>query len=105
MANVSELTARNFEEETAQGLALVDFWAPWCMPCLMQGPILERVAAGIDGKARVAKVNVDDHPSLANRFSVEGIPTILLLKDGEVRQRFVGVQDEATLTAAIESYV
>lgn len=100
---IQELTAEDFGRETAQGLTLVDFWAPWCMPCLMQGPILERVAARIDGKARIAKINVDEHPTLADRFSIEGIPTMLLLKEGAVQQRFVGVQDEDTLVVAIES--
>ena len=104
-ATVSELNVAEFENATAQGLTLVDFWAPWCMPCVMQGPIIEQVAQrDWGGAVRVAKVNVDEHPALAERFSIEGIPTLLLLRDGEVVQRFLGAQSEETLVNAIEYF-
>jgi thioredoxin 1 len=96
-----ELTRENFDEAILDGVVLVDFWAEWCAPCRMQGPILDRVAAAADGRARVAKVNVDRSPGVAARFAVHAIPTLVLLKDGREAQRFVGVQPETVLLSAI----
>jgi len=82
---------------------MVDFWAPWCGPCQVQGPILDQVAEKIGNRATIAKVNVDDSPAPAARFGVRGIPTLIVFKDGEVVQQFIGVQQEATLINAIET--
>lgn len=98
-----ELTDSQFAEATKVGLVLVDFWAPWCGPCQMQTPILEKLAGQIGGKARIGKVNVDEHGATAGKFGVQSIPTLILLKDGQEIKRFVGLQNEATLTAAIDS--
>ena len=102
MADVVELTDSTFDSETEKGVALVDFWAPWCGPCKMQHPVLERVAKTLAGRAMIAKVNVDAEGSTAGRFGVQSIPTMILLKDGEEVQRFVGLTDEAKLVTAIE---
>jgi thioredoxin 1 len=98
-----ELTDVDFAEAVGSGVTLVDFWAPWCGPCQMQGPIVEQVAGKVAGRAKVAKVNVDDAVQAASRHGIRSIPTLIVFKDGEVVNQFVGVQSEAQLVAAIES--
>lgn len=98
-----ELTPDTFQETIATGVTLVDFWAPWCGPCQMQIPILGKVAETIGDRAMIAKVNVDDCPAPAAQFGVQGIPTLILFKDGKEVNRFVGVQQENTLLSAIET--
>jgi len=105
MKNIIELTEQNFDAEVlnAAGPVLVDFWAPWCGPCKMQLPILEKLAGRVSGQAVVAKVNVDDAPNLAGRYGITSIPTLLLFKGGKVARQFVGLQMEAALVSAIEA--
>ncbi len=98
-----ELTDDSFEAATKSGVTLVDFWAPWCAPCRMQGPVIEEVATKMDGRATVAKVNVDDAPQISAQFGVRSIPTLIVLKDGQSVQQFVGVQSESQLVNAIEA--
>ena len=97
-----ELSEANFEETLSQGAALVDFWADWCGPCKMQGPIVEEVAEAMGERATVAKLDVENAQSLAQKFGVMSIPTIIIFKDGEEVERFVGVQDKASLVTALE---
>jgi len=94
---VKDLTAADFANTTASGTVLVDFWAPWCGPCKMQGPILDKVAAKVGDKAVIAKVNVDESPALAAQFGVRSIPTLILFKNGQKVRDFIGVQQEAAL--------
>jgi thioredoxin 1 len=96
-AKLKDLTVDTFKETIASGTVLVDFWAPWCGPCKMQTPILERVADKIGNKAVIAKVNVDEAPSLAAQFGVRSIPTLILFKNGQKVRDFIGVQQEAAL--------
>ncbi|MBI9021250.1 MAG: thioredoxin [Verrucomicrobia bacterium] len=98
---VKELTVDNFNDTIASGTVLVDFWAPWCGPCKMQAPILDKVADAVGDKAVIAKVNVDEAPSLAAQFGVRSIPTLILFKNGEKVQDFIGVQQEAALVAVL----
>ena len=102
---VTELSESQFDPAIANGVTLVDFWAPWCGPCIMQGPILEEVAKSVDGQVKIAKVNVDEAESIAGRFGIQAIPTLLLFKDGNDIRRFVGVQSKEILIDAINSAV
>lgn len=97
-----ELSDISFANQVQQGVTLVDFWAPWCGPCMMQGPILDELASKIKGKATVAKVNVDTAPEVATAYGIQSIPTLIIFRDGEVVRRFVGVQSEGELLAAVE---
>ncbi len=103
MANVTDLTDANFSETIGSGITLVDFWAPWCGPCMMQGPIVEKVAESVGDKATVAKLNVDEGQQSAAQFGIRSIPTIIIFKDGKAVQQFVGVQSEDKLISAIEN--
>jgi thioredoxin 1 len=100
---VIALNASNFDAAIRSGVILVDFWAPWCGPCRLQTPVLDQVAGQVGDSARVAKVNVEEHPGLAERFRITGIPTLLLFKDGQLVRQFVGLQPLTTLVDALES--
>ena len=103
MGEVKHLTEENFESEIGSGVALVDFWATWCGPCRMLGPIIDEVAKEIGDDAVVAKVNVDEAQQLAAKYNVRSIPAMFVLKGGEVVNQFVGVQDKQTLVNALKS--
>lgn len=98
-----KITKLNFDEEVLKSdkPVLLDFWAPWCGPCRMLGPIVEEVAAEAAGKAKVGKVNVDEEPELAQAFGVASIPTIVALKGGKVTASSVGVKPKQSILAMI----
>ncbi|WP_027087101.1 thioredoxin [Cohnella panacarvi] len=96
------VTKENFKDTVSQGVSLLDFWAPWCGPCKMQLPIVEELSSELEGKATIAKVNVDEEPELASQFGVMSIPTLILFKDGQPVDKLVGLQSKAALQAKIQ---
>jgi len=94
--------ADDFDTVTKSGVVLVDFFAAWCRPCRMQLPILEQIAPDFEGRAKIIKVDTDQAQSVAVRFGVQSIPTLVILKDGEKVAQFVGVQQAETLSDALE---
>ncbi len=99
---VLNLTDENLADTIGTGVTLVDFWAPWCGPCQTQGPIIEKLAEKMSGKAKVTKLNVDEGPQSAAKYGVRSIPTLMIFKDGEVLTQLVGVQSEAELDSVLE---
>lgn len=80
---------------------LVDFWAPWCGPCRMVGPIIERISEKMDGKIKVYKLNVDENPAISSQFGITGIPTVIIFRNGQIEREFVGVQPEQVYMSAL----
>ena len=106
-ANVVEFTDQNFQQDVMQSSVpvLVDFWAPWCGPCKALAPVIDSLATEFSGKVRVGKLNIDEHSQAATEYDVTAIPTVILFKNGQVVDRFVGMAPKARLAAAIEKQV
>ena len=98
-----KITRENFENEVMKSNipVLIDFWAPWCGPCRMMGPIIEQLAEEYEGKAKVGKVNVDEEGELSQAFGVMSIPTIVLVKDGKVVKQAVGARPKTEVEAML----
>jgi thioredoxin 1 len=103
--NIVTLTTSNFVDETSKGIVMVDFWATWCMPCKAMAPVIDEIAGQTKGKVKVGKVDIDKNGPLANRFRIQSIPTVLIFKDGQLMETFVGVQSKAALVNALSKYV
>ena len=96
-------TVDEFKDAIREGVALVDFNAPWCAPCRVQEPIIERLSDQFEGKALIAAINIDGHQELAGRLGIQGIPTLILYRNNEEIHRFVGLQKESSLVESIET--
>jgi len=103
--NIKEFSDQNFDQEVVKSSVpvLVDFWAEWCMPCRMLAPTIEKIAAEYTGKVTVGKVDTDANRDVSIKFGISAIPTVILLKDGEVLQRFVGLRQEKDFKAALDA--
>lgn len=95
------LTDRSFRKAIRSGVAVVDFWAPWCGPCRLVGPIIEEIAAEHEGDVLVGKLNIDENPKTAGYYRVQSIPTVLVLKDGQVQDTLVGAQPKSNYLEAV----
>jgi thioredoxin 1 len=100
-----EINEGNFESEVLKSTqpVLVDFWAEWCGPCKMLGPVLDEIAGEQAGRAKVAKVNIDQNPELAARYGIQAIPTLLYFAGGTVRKQTVGVTSKKTIVSTLEA--
>ena len=102
-ASILTLTDKNFQHQTKNKLVLVDFWASWCAPCRMMAPVLNEVADELTGNSFVGKVNIEQYQSLAQKFQVRNIPTLILLKNGTEINRFVGIKNKEFLLKQINT--
>lgn len=101
--NVSEFTDQNFEAEVLKSTVpvLVDFWAEWCMPCRMLAPTIEKLATDYVGKVKVGKLDTDANRDVSIKYGISAIPTVILFKDGQVAQKFVGLRNERDFKEAL----
>lgn len=103
---VKEVTDSNFQREVLEqdGVTLVDFWAPWCGPCRLLGPIIEDLSQEYEGKIKIVKLNVDEN-EIAGRYGIQSIPTLLFFKGGEVIDSVIGLQSKEALSRRIDSLI
>lgn len=104
---VNDVGDQNFESDVlkSEQPVLVDFWAAWCAPCRMLAPTVEAVAEKYAGNARVVKLNVDDNPSVSQRYGIKGIPTLILFKNGKEEERVVGATSKEAISRMIEKHI
>lgn len=100
---MTQVNDQNFQEEVInyKGQVLVDFWAPWCGPCQMLGPIIEQIATELKDKVKVVKVNVDENPQISAQYQINGIPTVIIFKDGQIKEQIVGFRQKQEYIEAI----
>jgi thioredoxin 1 len=102
---VKTFTDADFGDSVKQGLVLVDFWAEWCAPCRRLAPTVDQLAEEYNGKLTVAKLNIEENPLTPPNFMIRGIPTLLLFKDGELKESVVGLADKADLARMIDKHL
>lgn len=102
---IQHLNLMNFDESIAQGIALVDYWAPWCQPCLDQDPVLDEIAREVDSQVRVFKVDVNDNRVVSQREGVQNIPLLILYQDAKQVARFQGIQSKEIILRSINNLI
>ena len=102
---VKTFTDGDFDDQTKTGVVLVDFWAEWCGTCRRIAPIVDELAALFDGRATIGKMNVDENPAVPQRFMVRGIPTLLLFKNGDLKETIVGLKPKEELAQLVEKHL
>jgi thioredoxin 1 len=102
---VKTFTDGSFDEEIKNGVVLVDFWAEWCGPCRRLAPTVDALAGEFDGRITVAKLNVDENPSVPSRFMIRGIPTLLIFKDGQIAETLVGLASKEDISRLLEKHL
>lgn len=102
---IVKATDQTFANETAEGLVMVDFWAPWCGPCKMIAPVLEEMAEELGDKVKIVKVDVDENQETAVKFQVMSIPSLFVMKDGEVVEKTLGYQPKESLLALVSKHI
>jgi thioredoxin 1 len=107
MSALPEVTQQSFTQEvlSSDQPVLVDFWAPWCNPCKMLAPVVEKVATAHSGRMKFMKLNTDDHPSIAGQYGITGIPCLILFKGGQAVDRIVGFVNESTITSMLARHL
>lgn len=105
--NVAAITDVNFESEVIKSNlpVLLDFWAPWCGPCRMIAPMVEKLAGDYQGKLKVGKVNTDDNPETATKYRISAIPTLMIFKDGKLMEQIVGMRSKEELVKLVDNYI
>ena len=107
MSKVIEITSSNFEQEVLKSdiPVLVDFWAPWCQPCLMMAPVLDELAEDLDGKIKIGKLNTElpEHQALAMEYQIQSIPNMKVFKDGKVAHEFIGMRPKEMMQQELEN--
>lgn len=102
---MKQINEKDFDNEIKKGLAVVDFFATWCGPCRMMGPILEEADKGLEGKVNFIKVDVDENEKLARKFGIMSIPTIIIFENGEQREKHIGLWQKEDMLDEIKSYL
>lgn len=103
--NIKILDDQTFDQTVSKGVSLVDFWAEWCGPCKVQGPIVDEVADELHEKANICKLDIDHNKQTAAKYGIQSIPTILVFKDGKVVDKFVGVKPKQQLMKSLQNHL